>query len=73
MECFQWDSYIEDVDCLKKSLTNNPWATDEELSSKNEAEVKNLLIEKLNFYFDGEIHSIGLTFINTKLHTYILV
>ena len=58
VECFQWDSYIEDVDCLKKSLTNNLWATDEELSSKNEAEVKNLLIEKLNFYYDGEIHSI---------------
>ena len=58
MECFQWDSYIGDGDCLKKSLTNNLWATDDELSSKNEAEVKNLLIEKLNFYWDGEIHSI---------------
>ena len=58
MECFQWDSYIGDSDCLKKSLTNNLWATDDELSSKNEAEVKNLLIEKLNFYWDGEIHSI---------------
>ena len=61
VECFQWDSYIGDGDCLKKSLMNNLWATEEELSSKNEAEVKNLLIEKLNFYFDGEIHSIGLT------------
>ena len=58
MECFQWDSYIGDGDCLKKSLTNNLWATDDELSSKNEAEVKNLLIEKLNYYYDGEIHSI---------------
>ena len=58
MECFQWDSYIEDPDCLRKSLTNNLWATAEELADKNEAEVKNLLIEKLNFYYDGEIHSI---------------
>ena len=58
VECFQWDSYLEDPDCLKKSLTNNLWATDEELSDKNEAEIKNLLIEKLNFYYDGEIHSI---------------
>ena len=41
---------------------NNLWASEDELSSKNEAEVKNLLIEKLNFYFDGEIHSIGLTY-----------
>ena len=58
MECFQWDEYIEDLDCLKKSLTNNLWATDEELEGKNEAEIKNLLIEKLNFYYDGEIHSV---------------
>ena len=58
VECFQWDSYIEATDCIEQSLVNNFWASQEELLAMEEADISNLLIQKLNYYYDKEIHSI---------------
>ena len=58
VECFQWDSYMEATDCIEQSLVNNFWASEEELLAMEEADISNLLIQKLNYYYDKEIHSI---------------
>ena len=59
VECFAWHSYItEGGDCIAASLLNNNWVTAEQLSSLETADMKNLLIKKLNFYYSGEVHSI---------------
>ena len=57
VECFDWSSYIEDDHCLKESLINNHWALEEELKDLQEAELKEILIKNLNFYYDDTIHS----------------
>ena len=58
VECFPWDSYIEVSDCIEQSLINNFWATTEELASMEEADINNLLVQKLNYYYDSQVHSI---------------
>ena len=58
VECFQWDSYIEASDCIEQSLINNFWASSEELAAMEEADINNLLVQKLNYYYDSQIHSI---------------
>ena len=40
------------------SLLNNKWLTQAELDLLSEADTKNIFLEKLRFYFDGDIHSI---------------
>ena len=57
VECFQWDSYMEATNCIELSLINNFWATEVELLAMEEADVSNLLIQKLNYYYDGKVHS----------------
>ena len=58
VECFEWHSYIAEPDCIALSLLNNKWITQQELDTLTEADTKNVFLEKLKFYFDGEIHSI---------------
>ena len=58
VECFPWHSYVGGADCIRKSLINNKWLTVEQLSAMEEADIKNFLIKKLNFYYDSEVHSI---------------
>ena len=58
VECFEWHSYIAEPDCIVLSLLNNKWITQQELDPLTEADIKNILLEKLRFYYDGEIHSI---------------
>lgn len=49
---------MEAIDCIEQSLVNNFWASEEELLAMEEADISNLLIQKLNYYYDKEIHSI---------------
>ena len=58
VECFEWQSYIAEPDCIQLSLINNKWSTEAELAEMSETDIKNLLLEKLKFYYDGFIHSI---------------
>ena len=61
VECFAWHSYIAEgagADCITASLLNNNWVTAQELASLEAADLKNLLIKKLNFYYSGDVHSI---------------
>ena len=62
VECFAWHSYITEgpdgADCISASLLNNNWVTAEELASLEAADLKNLLIRKLNFYYSGDVHSV---------------
>ena len=58
VECFEWQSYIAEPDCIELSLINNKWSTQAELAEMSETDIKNLLLDRLKFYYDGFIHSI---------------
>ena len=57
VECFEWDMYVNKQDCLKDSLINNRWALEKDISDTEPVKQKELLIEKLNQFYDGNIHS----------------
>ena len=57
VECFEWEMYINKQDCLKDSLINNRWALEKDISESEPVKQKELLIEKLNQFYDGNIHS----------------
>ena len=49
---------MAEPNCIELSLINNKWSTQAELAEMSETDIKNLLLEKLKFYYDGFIHSI---------------
>ena len=57
MSCFEWSSYIKAKDCVDQALVNNGWSSLFDLTNMSSAEKKTLLVSKLSFYYDGEIHS----------------
>ena len=57
MSCFEWSSYIKAKDCVDQALVNNGWSSASDLTNMSSAEKKTLLVSKLSFYYDGEIHS----------------
>ena len=57
VECFDWFSYVDSLDCKQKSLLNNKWVTDEELAEMEEATILDTLIKKLSKYYDSNVHS----------------
>ena len=54
--CNAWASYVEDEQCIDKSLLENGWA---DMSSLNvsDSEKKSLLINQLNKHIDGKVHT----------------
>ena len=62
VECTQWFQYINDPDCIKKSLMNNKWKSEDELASLADGKIKDLLVKNLSWFYNGNIHtSIDLT------------
>lgn len=57
VSCFEWSSYIKAKDCVDQALVNNGWSSASDLTNMSSAEKKTLLVSKLSFYYDGEIHS----------------
>ena len=57
VECFDWSSYVDDSDCMKLSLINNQWFSEEELVDLDNNEVKSKLVNRLNNFYDSSIHS----------------
>ena len=57
VSCFEWSSYIKAKDCVDQALVNNGWTSASDLTSMSSAEKKKLLVSKLSFHYDGEIHS----------------
>ena len=55
--CFEWENYFNNEDCLRESLMNNGWALEKDISEIEPVKQKELLIEKLNQFYDGNIHS----------------
>ena len=57
VSCFEWSTYIKATDCVDQALVNNGWSSSFDLTNMSSAEKKTLLVSKLSFYYDGEIHS----------------
>ena len=57
MSCFDWSSYIKAKNCVDEALVNNGWSSSFDLTNMSSAEKKTLLVSKLSFYYDGEIHT----------------
>ena len=57
VSCYEWSSYIKAKDCVDQALTNNGWRSASELVNMTSSEKKTLLVAKLSFHYDGEIHS----------------
>ena len=57
MSCYKWSSYIKAKDCVDQALTSNGWSRASDLINMSSAKKKTLLVSKLSFHYDGEIHS----------------
>ena len=57
VSCFQWSSYIRAKDCVDLALAHNGWERPDTLTNMTSAEKKTLLVSKLSFHYDGEVHS----------------
>ena len=57
VECFEWHSYIEDEDCMTKTLINNKWAAEEDLTDMDVTDIKDFLFGRLENFYNREVHS----------------
>ena len=57
VECTQWFQFINHPECLKKSLVNNNWKQEDELTSLADGKIKDLMVKNLSWFYNGKIHT----------------
>lgn len=57
VECTQWFQFINDPECIKKSLVNNHWKQEDDLASLADGKIKDLLVKNLSWFYNGNIHT----------------
>ena len=57
VECSQWFQFINHPECIKKSLVNNNWKQEDELTSLADGKIKDLLVKNLSWFYNGKIHT----------------